>query len=379
MSWSYRITNVAGIPIRVHVTFFLILLLGAYQWYGMLGTLGAAAFGAALMLLLFLCVVLHELGHSLVAQAYGIPVREIVLLPLGGVAQMTKHPERPAHELLIALAGPLVNVLIAALLLLPLGFRAGPMLLTDHGLLPAGVGDEPSLRTAITWLFAANVSLVLFNLIPAFPLDGGRALRALLAMSMGPRAATRAAASIGQLLAVLLGVYGVLNSHFVLTLVAVFIFFGAGQETAEADAKTVLKTLRVGDAYNKHALSLAVGDRLSRVVDFLLTSYQPDFAVLQGSRLIGIVTRAHVLAALEAHPGDVFVTAIMQREVPRVEAARSLDEVQLAMQQANSRVVAVYEGSRFLGLVAREDIGEALAVQTFVQRQRQRREASSPA
>lgn len=377
MNSSFRIATVAGIPIRVHITFFLILLLAAYQWFGMTGTLNGAVFGVALMALLFVCVTLHELGHSLVARVFGIPVREITLLPLGGIAQITKNPEKPLHEFLIALAGPLVNVAIAVVLFSLLGFSAAPGLLNGRGLTPE-LGQTPSLNTALFWLLAANVSLVVFNLIPAFPLDGGRVLRALIAMFTGYPRATRLASAIGQLIAVFLGVYGVLAGHFILTLVAVFIFFGAGQETSEAEAKTVLNTLRVGDAYNKHALTLAVGDRVSRVVDYILTSYQPDFAVLQGRNLIGIVTRNDVLAALATHTGDTFVTEMMHREFLKVEAAQSLDEVRRTMAEHHTRIAAVYDGTNYLGLVSIEDITEAFAVQTFVERQKQLLQAQIP-
>lgn len=368
MNWSFQIANVAGIPIRVHITFFLILLLGAYQWFGLTGTLAGAVFGAVLMILLFVCVTLHELGHSLVARVFGVPVRDITLLPLGGVATITKNPEKPLHELLIAIAGPLVNVVIALVLIVLLGLSNGPLLLTGHGLLPQELGNTASLNTALVWLFAANVSLALFNLIPAFPLDGGRILRAFLAMLIGYPKATRVAVAIGQFIAIALGVYGVLNGQFILTLIAVFIFFGAGQETAVAESKTVLDTLRVGDAYNKHALTLAVGDRVSRVVDYILTSYQPDFAVMQARNLIGIVTRNDVLEALGSAPGDTFVTEIMRREFLKVDANQSLSEVRQAMVEKDTQIVAVYEGANYLGLVSLEDITEAFAIQTFVRR-----------
>jgi Zn-dependent protease len=368
MNWSFRIANVAGIPIRVHITFFVILLLGGYQWASLTGTITGAVFGVALMILLFVCVTLHELGHSLVARAFGIPVREIVLLPLGGVARMSKNPEKPTHELLIAIAGPAVNVIIIVLLLVPVGLTVAPSLLTNHGLLPADFENTPSLSTALLWLLAANVSLVVFNLIPAFPLDGGRILRALLAMFMGYPKATRVAVATGQFIALILGLYGVLNGHFLLTLVAVFIFFGAGQETAEAEAKTVLDTLRVGDAYNKNALTLAVGDRVSRVVDYILTSYQPDFAVMQARNPIGIVTRRDVLATLESAPGDIFVTEIMQREFLKVDANKSLSEVRQTMGEKDTRIAAVYDGTSYLGLIGLEDIAEAFTIQTFVRR-----------
>ncbi len=368
MNWSFQIANVAGIPIRVHITFFLILWLGASQWFGLTGTLTGAVFGATLMILLFVCVTLHELGHSLVAKVFGVPVREIVLLPLGGVAFMTKNPEKPLHELLIAIAGPLVNIVIAVLLLAGLGFAVTPQMLTDHGLLPAELGQTPSLHTALFWLLAANVSLVVFNLIPAFPLDGGRILRALLAMFMGYPKATRVAVAIGQSIAIALGLYGVLNGQFILMLIAVFIFFGAGQETAVAEAKTVLDTLRVGDAYNKYALTLAVGDRVSRVVDYILTSYQPDFAVMQARNPIGIVTRSDVLKALATAPGDTFVTEMMRREFLKVDANKSLSEVRQVMEEKDTQIAAVYDGAAYLGLIGLDDITEAFAIQTFVRR-----------
>ena len=379
MNSSFRIAVIGGIPIRVHVTFFLILLLGAYQWGGMTGTLNGAIFGIVLMALLFVCVTLHELGHSFVARLFGIPVREITLLPIGGIAQITKNPDKPVHELLIAIAGPLVNVLIAILLFAALGFSAAPQMLTGHGLLPDEMSNTPSLTTLLSWLLMANVSLAIFNLIPAFPLDGGRVFRALIAMFTGYPRATRLASATGQLIAIILGIYGVLNSQFLLTLVAVFIFFGAGQETAEAEAKTVLNTLRVGDAYNKHALALVVGDRVSRAVDYILTSYQPDFAVLQGSNLIGIVTRADVLGALATYSADPFVTEIMVREFLKIEASKSLDETRRIMAERGTHIAAVYDGANYLGLISMDDIVEAFTVQTFVERQKQVRRTQAHA
>jgi Zn-dependent protease len=377
MNSSLQIATVAGIPIRVHITFLLILGLGAYQWGSLTGTVGGALFGVLLMVLLFVCVTLHELGHSVVALAFGIPVRQIVLLPLGGVAQISRNPEKPWHEFLIAIAGPAVNVVLAGLLLVVAGLAVGPLMLDPQGLLPGGLPTQPSFTTLVLWLLAANVSLVLFNLIPAFPLDGGRVLRALLAMALGYPRATRLAVAVGQLLAVGLGAFGVLSGNFVLTLVAVFIFFGAGQETAEAEAKTVLQTLRVGDAYNKHALALQVGDRASRVVDYILTSYQPDFAVLHGRRPIGIVTRADVMKSLADDPADNLVTEIMQREFLKVDARKTLDEVRREMAEQGGRLAAVYDGETYLGLVSQEDISEAFAVLTFLQRQQQARLASA--
>jgi Zn-dependent protease len=364
MSGSFRIARIADIDIRIHITFFLILILAAFQWGSITGTPTGALFGVALMLLLFFCVTLHELGHSLVARAFGIQVREITLLPLGGVAMLTKNPDKPLHELLIAAAGPLVNVVIAAVLIAVLGADVRTSLLDAQGLIPDA--RSTSFTTLLYWLLAANVSLVVFNLIPAFPLDGGRMLRALLAMPLGFPRATRLATLLGQVIAIGIGVYGVVNGQFLLVLTAVFIFAGAGQENSAAQSKTVLVTRRIGDAYNKHALTLQIGDRVSRVADYILTSYQPDFAVLQGPRLLGVVTREEVLRALALQPGDPYVTEIMQRDVLRLQGGITLDAARESMSAIDVRIAAVYDGDRYLGLISQEDIAEAFAVLTFL-------------
>jgi Zn-dependent protease len=360
MSWAWRIARVSGIDIKIHVTFPLILVLGGWQGGARHGANGAV-FGVSLVLALFLCVTLHELGHSVVAQHFGIPVRQIILLPLGGVALISRNPDRPVHELLIAVAGPLVNVGIAAVLLPLAGAALAATGFDGRGLVD-GIISSPSLAAFVVWLLAANVTLVLFNLIPAFPLDGGRMLRALLAMRMDFPRATRIASKVGEVFAVVFGLFGVLTGNFVLVLVAVFVFFGASQENIEAQARTALATLRVGDAYNKYVLTLSAGDRLTRVVDYILTSYQPDFAVLFGRQLLGVVTRDDVLRALHGGDPDLPVTQIMNREVLRVDAESTLDQVRQTMGEHATRIAAVFHGDAFLGLISREDIAEAFAV-----------------
>ena len=231
MGWSFRIAKISGIDIKIHVTFFLILLLAALQWASHTpeSPLDGALFGVALMLLLFTCVTLHELGHSLAAQYFGISVREIVLTPLGGIAMITKTPDKPVHELVIAVAGPAVNVAIAIILFIVTGAHMHATLLDARG----SIGElfsRPSFDMMLLWLFAANISLAVFNMIPAFPLDGGRVLRALLAMFMSFSTATTVAATIGQIAAIGLGVIGFINGNFILILIAVFVFFGAGKK-----------------------------------------------------------------------------------------------------------------------------------------------------
>jgi Zn-dependent protease/predicted transcriptional regulator len=365
MKWSFRVARVFGIDILIHFSFFLIIVIGAGQW-AKFGARGMA-FGAGLWLLVFLCVTLHELGHSVVAKRFGIPVKRIILLPIGGVAMLGKNPDRPLHELLIAIAGPAVNVVIAAILAIPLhqpiiARQLDPQILVE-------AGPTPSLALMLGSLYTANVLLVLFNLIPAFPMDGGRMFRAILAMFIGQLRATRIAATIGQIIAVILGVYALMHGEVMLALVAIFVFMGAGAEMVERSAHSVLATKRVGDAYNKTAITLSLDDRVSRVVDHLLTSYQPDFAVVQRGNFQGAVTREDVLQYLSANRYDVFVTEIMHQDTAHVDASLSLDDVRQKMAEASARLVAVYDGQHFLGLVSAEDIAEAHMILSFVQRQ----------
>jgi CBS domain-containing protein len=287
---------------------------------------------------------------------------------------LSRSPSKPLHELLIAVAGPLVNVIIAALLLAITGATTALGVLDISAILQTRE-LTPSFSTLLLWLLAANISLVLFNLIPAFPLDGGRMLRAILAMLMSFRRATQISALIGQLIAIAMGFFGIVSGNLVLVLVAVFIFFGANQENAAGQAQRVLVTLKVGDAYNKHALTLEIGDRVSKVVGYILTSYQPDFAVMQGGKLLGIVTRDDVLRALADNSRDSYVTGIMRRDVIQVDATATLDQVRATMAEQNARVVAVYAGETYLGLVSIEDIAEAFAVIAFLQRQQEARKA----
>lgn len=364
MKGSFRLGSLAGIDFKLHFTFPLILLMGALQWSSPHGLAGAA-FGVLLMLALFVCVALHELGHALAARGFGIPVREIVLLPIGGVALLERNPRRPLHELVIAVAGPLVNVVIAVGLILFLGKGGG--FPADPEALVRATQEGLTLATLLHWLLVANLSLVLFNLIPAFPMDGGRMLRAVMAMFLGFRQATRVATGVGQVLAVGLGLWGLMQGQIMLALVAVFVFLGAGQERAAEEARTLLSSLVLGDAYNKHALTLAPADRVDRVVDYLLTSYQPDFAVLHGGHLLGVVTKERVLRSMVTGEGNGYVTSIMDREVARFPPHLSLAEVQERMEEASVSVAAVFENDRFLGLVNLDDLREALQIAAFQQ------------
>lgn len=362
MSWSYHIATVRGIPLKVHVTFALILFIVGANWSA-LGVAGIA-FGLALVLMLFACVTLHEFGHALAAQRYGIPVREIVLLPIGGVAMLGRNTRNPVQELVIAAAGPLVNVVIVALLLPLLVLWEQPLTFS-----PASLGPQPGatlgIAEAARWLVGVNISLILFNMIPAFPLDGGRILRGILGLATDWMTATRWATTLGQVLAVGLGLFGVVAGQLMLIVVAALVFFAAGATHAEERGHGILATERVGDACNRHAIALTERDRLSTVVRYVLTSYQPDFAVMRGGTLLGVVLRRDVLSALAQRSGDHSVTEFMSA-CPRVLSSLSLADVRLLLDERGASVAAVYDDRGFIGLVGREDIREAELFLSFV-------------
>jgi Zn-dependent protease len=226
MSWSFKFARVAGIDLKIHLTFVLFLVWIGFTYFSY-GGAAAARQGILFILLLFACVLLHELGHALTARAFGIHTEDIILLPIGGVARLQRIPTDPKQELLIAVAGPLVNVVIAALLIYYLGHRAA---MSDFD-------DLNTPRVAmLSKLASVNIGLVLFNLIPAFPMDGGRILRSILAMRMNYLRATQIAALIGQGFAILLGIWGFFGNTFLL-FIAFFVFMGAQQEAAMARAR----------------------------------------------------------------------------------------------------------------------------------------------
>jgi Zn-dependent protease len=355
VKWSYRIANVRGIDLKVHVTFALIVIAAVVTW-GPLGWSGIA-FGVALMALLFGCVTLHEFGHAVAAQRFGIPVREIVLLPIGGVALLGRNPRNALQELVIAAAGPLVNVLIVGALIPVLALLGEPITWSGAHLGPRP-GIELTVHEALRWLVGVNVSLVLFNLIPAFPLDGGRILRGLLGLGMDWTQATRWATRVGQVLAVAMGVFGFMTGQLTLAIIALLVFSAAGATHAEERGREVLAFARAGDACNRHAITLGERDHTNKVARYLLTSYQPDFAVMRGGELLGVVLRRDVLGRLAHGKGGLPVTDAMTR-CPRVSATATLADVRSILDEQDAFVVAVFDGDRYLGLISRDDLHEA--------------------
>ncbi len=308
MKWSWKIGTLAGIELRMHVTFLLLLgWVGASHWLAG-RSVDAAMSGVAFILALFACVLPHELGHSLAARRYGIPTRDITLLPIGGVARLERMPEKPRQELWVALAGPAVNVAIAAVLFawLSIGHQWAP-------LADLHVASGPFLER----LLIANVWLVLFNLIPAFPMDGGRVLRAVLASRMDYVKATQIAAGIGQGLAFVFGLIGLFGNTMLL-FVALFVWIGASQEASATQMKAAMAGTPIRAAMLTDFRHLDSGATLEDAVRLILEGSQQDFPVLRRQDVIGILTRADLLVALAEYGPHHPVAAAMRRDFLRI-------------------------------------------------------------
>lgn len=361
MSWSIKLFRFKGIEVKVHLTFILILIWAAYHWSSSSGAgWQGALFGVVATLLLFAAVTLHEFGHSFQALKFGVKVRDITLMPMGGLARMEEIPEKPAQELRIALAGPLVNFAIAALLI-GLGAVLQVRSVISLEELARSIG-QVSWNGMLAYLTMANLILGLFNLIPAYPMDGGRVLRALLAMRLDYAKATSIAIAVGQGLAWLLGLWGVMNGTWTLVIIAIFVWLGASQEGNQFDTKNVLRNIQVRQAVTRSPHTLTTGDSLERAVEITLSTSQVNFPVLEGpeGRLVGLLTEADLLKGLRAGGSNSLVAGSMHTQFPTAALHEPLYRVQQRMNESRLQAIPVIDGEgRLVGLLTAADINEA--------------------
>ena len=352
MRWSFVIGRVAGIRVEMHVTFVLFVLwVGISQ--GLLeGHAPRALSAVALLLLVFGCVLLHELGHAFAARRYGIRTRDIVLLPIGGVARLERMPERPQQEIVVALAGPLVNVVIAALLGVILWSTATPY--PDGGML--------------SWLLSINLVMIGFNLIPAFPMDGGRVLRALLAMRMSYVQATRIAATIGQGIALLFGVVGLFAHAPMLIFVALFVFLAAGEEQALVRTRSTMSGLPARAAMLSEFEVLQADEPLQRAIDLLMSGSQQEFPVLEGGRPVGVLTRDDLVRGLQRGGPATRVGDAIQRDELAADPGEPLEDVFRRMRERGRSALPVVSGGDLVGMLTLENVGDLLLVQDALRR-----------
>jgi Zn-dependent protease/CBS domain-containing protein len=360
MKWSWKITSVAGIDVFIHATFLLIIGWVGLSYWQQTGTLAGTLEGIAFILILFGCVVLHEFGHALTARRYGIKTRDITLYPIGGVARLERMPDKPIQEFWVALAGPAVNVVIAVLLF--------TWLIISDTLAPLA-GLSMTSGPFIERLLLVNVSLALFNLIPAFPMDGGRVLRSLLAMRLEYTRATQIAAIVGQGLALLLGLVGLFSNPF-LVFIAFFVWIGAGQEASMVQMKTALGGIPVSKAMLTDFQVLSPRDTIGRAAELILSGSQTDFPVLEGNTVMGVLTRSDILAALSGPGKDVPVAGIMHREIQTVDANEMLEPAFARLQACNCRTMPVTQHGQLVGLLTTDNIGEFLMIQSALSQTR---------
>lgn len=360
MRGSLHIGRIAGVDLYLHWTFAL-LLAGAFAFYLFGGAgLTVALFGVGLIVAVFACVVLHELGHALMARRFHVPTRDITLYPIGGVARLQRIPEHPREELLVAIAGPAVNVALAAVFLLIL-------LATGQSLGP-GLGLLAPADRFLQNLLWINVVLVAFNLLPAFPMDGGRVLRAALAMRMDYVRATQIAAGVGQGMAILFGFVAVIWFNPFLLFIALFVYLGAQQEAGMAMMRTAIEGLPVRHAMVTQFTSLHPWDTLDEAIRQLLAGSEQDFAVIDGGRVVGVLTRKQLLRALAEGDRLARVQHVMQPACRPVEEGEMLDRAFQRMQEEECPLLPVVRNGQVVGLLTRENVGELVMVATSLRR-----------
>ena len=354
MKWSIKIGRVLGIDVFMHFTFVLLISWVAYANWRQGQSVAAAVAGVSFILALFLCVVRHEFGHALSARRYGIRTRDIILLPIGGLARLERIPTKPIQELWVALAGPAVNVAIAIGLFVWLKITA-----TLEPMSSLTLTTGPFLER----LMIANLFLVVFNLIPAFPMDGGRVLRALLATRQDYSRATQTAAFIGQGIAVIFGFFGLFYNPFLL-FIAFFVWIGAAQEASMAQLKSAIGGIPVQQAMVSDFKTLHVDDDLSRAVELTLSGSQKDFPVMDNGHLRGILTQTDLLKALAEKDQHLTVASVIQTDFTEVDHADMLETAFAKLNDCNCHTLPVVQNQKIVGLVTMDNLGEYMRIQS---------------
>lgn len=350
---SFKMMDIAGIPVKVHWTFgffFLwIIYIGTNAGLSNPGLLRLAFFSLAL----FVCVILHELGHALTARKYGVKTKDIIISPIGGVARLLNIPSKPSQELVIAIAGPLVNLVLAVLLAL------GLLLFRDHGLLPIGepdrVFDYPG--NFFPTLLILNTALIVFNMVPAFPMDGGRVLRAFLSMRWGRLKATRWAAWIGQVFSVAFIFLGFYWSDYILVFIGVFVIFSAATEYQMVRAEARLRDHEVHQVMRSIFTPIHLSDSMDYVVRLSQSGNEHDFIVIDGwGQVVGVLHHEFVMEAKKEDDGEANVSAYMSQHFHALTPGDNMHEVLLVFQKNGYSIVPVIAEGRLVGVLDRSDI-----------------------
>jgi Zn-dependent protease/CBS domain-containing protein len=347
MRGSFRLTRVFGIDIDIHITFFLLLAV----FFLLLGFKGLI-----LILGVFLFVTIHELSHSLVAAYFGIKVKRITLLPIGGVASMSEMPTKPYQELLISVAGPLSNVFVVLIFYYPLYLLLGKETLMYPFLVMTGQAKYTGSFNVLAHIYWINLILAVFNMIPAFPMDGGRVLRAVLSYRMSHREATAVAVRLGHIFALLFAYLGIVYGHIFLLIIAVFIYMAASGEGIQVEVTETIKKYSVKDVLARDFVCLNENTPLAKVLELIFHTHQEDYPVIENDRLKGFVTRREIIRALHEKGRETEVSQIMRRDIPPVKVSTGLHVVQKLMQKYNTHAMPVEKNGKIVGVVTLDDI-----------------------
>ena len=356
MKWSWKIARVSGIELRVHATFLILLVWLALVYYQDTGTITGAARGVLFTLALFCSVVLHELGHALTGRRFGVPTRDITLLPIGGVARLDHMPELPQQELWIALAGPAVTVGIAAAIYILLRVLGLPVALVEEA---AAHGERGAFLAQLMWV---NVSLAVFNLLPAFPMDGGRVLRAGLALRMDYLRATEIAARLGKWFALLFGIIGLLYNPL-LVLIALFVWLAAASESSATQMHTLLGGVNVERVMIRDVRTLASGDTLEAALEHVLQGFQHDFPIVENGKVVGVLTRAGLLAGLARHGRDAPVAGSMEPSFRTANPSELVEHAIARLGDCPCHTLPVLSDGRLSGVLTLENVGEFVMIE----------------
>jgi Zn-dependent protease/CBS domain-containing protein len=344
---SFGVIRLFGVPVRLHFTFLMLLV---FLLFIGIGNRQSGPMTALYVLALFGSVLLHELGHALTARQYGIRTLEIVMFPIGGVARLERMP-KARQEFWIAIAGPLVNLLIAAALLLYVSRTVG--------IAPLAVLREPTDVNLAQRVALGNLILFLFNLLPAYPMDGGRILRSLIALRKPEDQATQIAAGAGRALAIAMGLFGLLSANFMLIFVALFVYLGATQEGSLARGRTLASGYTVRSAMITEFRTLQHVATIRDAGDLLLATSQQDFPVVHGERVLGLLGRSALLRAMLKEGPDAYVSGVMDRDFPRVSVN---DDLTSALERLSlpGAAALVFDGERLVGMLTSENLSEFL-------------------
>lgn len=343
MRGSIHLFKIAGISIKIHITFFLLPLIFGHN-YG--------AKGIFLISFVFICVMLHELFHSLMAKRAGVRVREIVLLPIGGIASMDSQLKRPRDEFVVALAGPFFNLLVAAVFFMPMYLLLGPKVFFRPGL--------ATWPATVAYAYWVNLMLAAFNLLPAFPMDGGRVFRALLALKLDYRRATSIAAAFGQAFALLFAFVGLLSTNIILILISIFIFMAAQGEEIDVDMRYALRHFYVRDILPSEYYTVGPETKVSEVLGIVLHTHQEDFPVVRGDKVLGLLTRRELIATIHKSEMTKEASEIMRTSFITASLNERLIDLHRRLEESGQKAAPVLRGhgGALCGIITFEDIAK---------------------